>query len=129
MKNDRKRQDLYKAIQFLQDNPWLQVLGALVLVDLLRYLGIISKSKSSDMGVIIAGLGIGMNGGGVAGTALAALIGGSFEFFPNKPLMDPLETTPGQQKWIPFVQRPAPPAGVSPSWWDKFLTDRWPWEN
>jgi len=79
----QKRADIERAIVFLEKNPWLQVMLLLVLNDYLRYAGVISKSKSSDLGVIIAGLGVGMNGGGVSGTALAALAGGAFEFFPD----------------------------------------------
>lgn len=85
MKDQASRQDLYRAIQFIQDNPWIQVLGGLVLVDFLRYTGVISKSKSSDLGLLIAGLGVAVNGGSMTASALAGLVGGTFEFFPDTP--------------------------------------------
>lgn len=84
-KKELQRQDLLAAVDFLKANPWLQVFSGLVIVDFLRYAGIISASKSSDIGLIIAGLGVGMNGGGAYATTIAALVGGAATFFPYNP--------------------------------------------
>lgn len=94
LKTQAGRQDLDRALQFLKDNPWIQVFGALLINDFLRYSGIISKSKSSDIGLIIAGLGVAVNGGGTAASAIAGLVGGTFEFFPDNPRA-PLPNMPG----------------------------------
>lgn len=113
-KRAQDRADLQRAVQFIQDNPWVQVLGGLVLVDLLRYLGIISKSKSSDMAVLITFLGVNMNGGSITGAAITAAIGGALEFFPDTPISSPgappfMPTNPGTPgKFFPPADPGAP---------------------
>jgi hypothetical protein len=90
-RRQERREDIFRALEFLKANPWLLIFSGLVISDFLRYLGVISKAKSSDISLLIAGLGVATNGGGLTGTVIAGLVGGTAQVFPDT--TPPVEAT------------------------------------